>query len=147
MNSTTDQLEQMRLRYLTEAVKTATPTGRLVMILDNLEMTLGRAVATMAEAEQDTGPVKDLKAINDYLVRSQQILMALYDTLDESWEGAPRLKGLYFHLHGQLVQANVTKDKSLVLDASEHVSRLAAAWRKAAGAGQAAPTQPAAAAS
>ncbi len=118
--------EQLRVRYLTEAIETATPAGRLVMLVDALEMDL--AFADKAFAAGD-----NLKEISDRLIHAQEILLTLRDTLDTTiWEGAERLGALYDYLGTELLHANMDKDRARAAEVARHVSQLAAAWRQAA---------------
>lgn len=127
MNSDAKRAEDMRVRYLTEAIETATPASRLTMLFDALEMDLARAGRGF-ETERP-----DIKAISDLLIHAQDILCTLRDTLDVSvWEPASRLRALYDHLYGELVKSNLEKDPALVAGVAEHVSHIAEAWREAA---------------
>jgi flagellar secretion chaperone FliS len=120
----TTQTEDLKRRYLAEAIETAPPAVRLSMLFDRMALDLGRADAAFG-----TG---DLKAVNDGLVHAQEILLALRGTLRvDEWEGAPRLAALYDHLHGELVQANLSKDRDRAAGATVLVAQLAAAWRRA----------------
>jgi flagellar secretion chaperone FliS len=126
MTAQAERMEAMRTRYLREAVETSTPAGRLVMLLDALEMDLGRADKAFADKA-------DIKTISDLLIHAQSVLMVLRDTLDtSSWEPATRLWALYDYLHNELVHANLQKDRDRAAAVAIHVTQLAAAWRKAA---------------
>ncbi len=125
---TTDmaKAEELRVRYLTEAIQTATPAARLAMLFDSLEMDLLRAEKAFAENG-------GIKTISDLLIHAQDILMLLRDTIDVTvWEPGARLQALYDHLYRELVYANLDKDVARVAEARTHVSRLAEAWREAA---------------
>ncbi len=111
-------------RYLAEAVETATPAVRLGMLWDRLQLDLQRA-----DRAFDDG---DLYAIHDNLVQAQEILLALADTIrTDQWDVAPRLAALYRHLHGELVLANVHKDRERLAATTSLVAQLADAWRVA----------------
>lgn len=115
---------QMQLRYLAEAVETATPAVRLGMLWDRLELLLQRADAAFEAA--------DLYAINDNLIQAQDILLGLADTMrTDAWETAGRLAGLYRFLQSELVMANVNKDRSRLRSVTDMVAQLASAWRTA----------------
>lgn len=109
-------------RYLADAVETATPAVRLGMLWDRLELDLQRA-----DAAFEAG---NLFAINEHLVHAQDILLVLADTLrTDAWDGARQLGALYSFLHGELVQANVHKDRHRAEAAGKMVHQLADAWR------------------
>lgn len=125
---TTDaaRAEELRVRYITEAIETATPAARLSMLFDSMEMDLIRADKAFSEGGS-------IKTISDLLIHAQDILMLLRETIDVTvWEPAARLRALYDHLYSELVKANMEKDRQRTVAVREHVSRLAAAWREAA---------------
>ena len=114
---------QQQQRYLSEAVQTASPAARLVMIYDRLLLDLNRA-----EKACQQGDVADAHYA---LVHAQQIVGVLSDTLDMSvWEGAQNLHDLYEYIYGELITANLNKDASTVGNAISVVRPLAAAWHE-----------------
>lgn len=118
--------EELKIRYLTEAVETATPAVRLTMLFDALELDLARADKAFADGT-------DLKTLSDLLIHAQEILAILRDTMDvSSWEPARRIQALYDLLYSQLVRANIEKDRTRTAEVADHVRQLAAAWREAA---------------
>jgi flagellar protein FliS len=122
---TAAQAEKLRERYLAEAVETAQPAVRLMMLFDALELDLRRADAAF---ETD-----DLKAINDNLVHAQTIILTLRDTLKpELWDGAPRLIALYDFFLAELLASNLQKDRQRAADVAVLIGRVGDAWRKAA---------------
>ena len=115
----------VRLRYLAEAIDTASPAVRLTMLFDRLDLDLRSADAAFA-----SGAIKD---VSDKLIHAQEIVLTLRDTLDpDSWEGAPRLAALYDHLHGELVGANIGKDRKRAAAAEGFLHQIGQAWRSAA---------------
>lgn len=126
MTSDARRAEELRIRYLTEAIETATPAVRLTMLFDALELDLARADKGFAEGAQP-------KVISDLLIHAQEILALLRDTIEVSaWEAAARLKALYDHLYSELVMANLDKDRGRAAAVAVHVRQLATAWREAA---------------
>ncbi|HUZ10064.1 MAG TPA: flagellar export chaperone FliS [Acidimicrobiales bacterium] len=119
------QAEALRQRYLNEAVVTASPATRLIMLYD--QMLLDFRVA------DDGFERGDLKAVNDSLCNAQEILLVLRGTLrTDLWGGAEELASLYLYLHQQLVEANLHKDRDQARRAGELVGDLAGAWHQAA---------------
>ena len=117
--------EEMRQRYLKEAVVTATPAMRLVMLYDRLVLDLHRV--------DDGFERGDFKTVNDSLCRSQDILLALRGTLrTDIWDGAAQLSQMYFLLYRELIEANMAKDRAQVQRVAAVVESLAAAWHRAA---------------
>jgi flagellar protein FliS len=125
MTASVVRAEEMKQRYLREAVITATPATRLIMIFDKMVMELRVA---------DEGfERRDMKAVNDGLCHAQDILLALRGTLrTDLWDGAVDLCQLYFALYRELVEANLHKDRAQAQRVFGVVSQLAEAWRGAA---------------
>jgi flagellar secretion chaperone FliS len=122
---TAAEAAKLRQRYLADAIETAAPAVRLMMLYDALELDLRRADAAF-EAE-------DLKAINDNLVHAQAIILTLRDTIKpELWDGAPRMIALYNYFLAELLGANLDKDRRRVVTVTELIGRVGEAWRKAA---------------
>jgi flagellar secretion chaperone FliS len=123
--SDANRAEGLRVRYLTEAIETSTPVGRLTMLWDALEMDLAKADRAFE--------ARDIKGTSDALIHAQDILVVLRDTIDVSvWEAGARLQLLYHHFWAELVKANLDKDRDRAAEVATQVSRLAAAWRAAA---------------
>jgi flagellar secretion chaperone FliS len=125
MPSAAVKAEEMKRRYLREAVITATPAARLNMLFDKMVFELSQA---------DNGfEREDLKAVNDGLCHAQDILLALRGTLrTDIWDGATDLSQLYFALYKELLEANMKKDRAQAQRVLRVVSDLAGAWRRAA---------------
>ena len=114
---TAGQAAKLQQRYLADAIETAAPPVRLTMLYDALELDLRRADTAF---END-----DLKAINDNLVHAQAIILTLRDTMKpELWDGAPRLIALYDFFLGELLGANLTKDRKRAAAVAELIGRI-----------------------
>jgi flagellar protein FliS len=116
---------QQQQRYLAEAVETASPATRLVMLYDRLVLDLDRA--------QSACQGGDVAAAHDNLVHAQQIVGVLADTLDMTWSGAQNLHELYEYLYQEMIAANLEKSPAKVANCLSVVRPLAATWREAAG--------------
>jgi flagellar protein FliS len=92
---------QQQQRYLSEAVETASPATRLVMIYDRLLLDLNRAETACLQG--------DVAEAHYALVHAQQIVGVLSDTLDMTvWDGAQNLHDLYEYIYGELINANLS---------------------------------------
>jgi flagellar protein FliS len=117
---------QQQQRYLAEAVETASPAARLVMIYDRFVLDLERAEKACLSG--------DVALAHETLVHAQQIVTVLDNTLDTSgtWNGAQNLHELYEYLYQELVSANLEKSPLRVGNCLAVVRPLAASWREAA---------------
>jgi flagellar protein FliS len=122
---TGDGAEAARLRYLAEAVQTATPGTRVAMLFDALVSDLAKADDAMA--------ARDWKETSERLCHAQEILLVLASTLrTDLWPPAETLARLYWFLHQKLVAANLAKDRALLATCRAMIDKLASAWRQAA---------------
>ncbi len=118
----------MKLRYLREAVLTATPAQRVVMLYDQLLQNIAIAENALAAPEP-----RDLKMANDNLVNAQEIVLTLQGVLRaDIWDGAGSLAALYLHLHGELVAANMEQDADRLAAVAGMVGKLGEAFKIAA---------------
>lgn len=114
-----------RARYVQDAIATASPARLLTMLYDRLVRDL-----TTAEAAIDRADFGDA---HKQLVHAQDIIMELQGSLDVTvWRGAKGLSDLYGFLYGELVQANMRKDKAKVTSCLRLIEPLRDAWHEAA---------------
>lgn len=75
----------------------------------------------------------DFQNTNEYLIRSQDIIMELLTTLDNEKGGevAENLAALYEFLHRELIQANMKKDPKRIEQVEEIMLELLEAWQEA----------------
>ncbi|WP_448631315.1 flagellar export chaperone FliS [Cellulomonas soli] len=127
-------MNDVRQRYLTDAVQTAGPTRLLTMLYDRLLVDLDRAEASLQ--------VGDRGAASQCLVHAQDIVGELMSSLDtDAWDGAEQLLSLYGFVLTELVEANVRADVDKVRGCRELVAPLASAWHEAADQAPAAPVR------
>ena len=114
-----------QLRYLADAVNTASPAQRLVMLYDRLLLDLRRG----GQAQQGG----DLFEGAAQLRHGQQIVAELRSSLrTEQWSGAGNLASLYGFLLTELIELAATVDQQRLDSVSEIVVGLRDSWRQAA---------------
>ncbi len=120
-------MAELQERYMVDAVATASPAARLVMLYDKLV-----ADCTMADAAFER---RDWYQVNEALVNAQEILIYLSASLEpELWpEAGDQLRALYNFLYSELVEVNLRKDRERLGRPRGMISQLADAWRQAAG--------------
>ena len=110
--------------FVKDAILTATPAARLMMLLDRLEIDLKRAEHGFA-----TGDIYKRHAA---LVHAQEIVLNLRDTLRvDIWPGAAQLKAVYSYIYGEFVKANIYEDQRTFEWASHLLMEIVEAWRGA----------------
>lgn len=111
-----------RARYLADAVATATPARRIVLLYDRLWLDLQRAQAAV-DAQAPAG---------DFLLHAQQIIAELLGSLDvEAWAGGADLAGLYGYLLTELIaEAGQSRPGRLAV-LTKIVGDLRGTWKQA----------------
>lgn len=118
-----------RAAYLNASVSTANPQRLLVMLFDRLVLDIRRGL----EAQQ----AGDYQEASTQLLHAQEIVSELRSSLKvDAWDGGPRLAALYDWLFGELIKANVGRDRDVTAACISVVEPLAASWREAALAAQ-----------
>ena len=118
-------LQAVRNRYIQDAVSTVPPAKLVTMLYDALVRDLDLAQAALA--------ARDLQTTHERLIHAQEIVLELQSGLDvDKWEGGAGLMSLYSFLHRALVDANVRKDVSVIVQVRETVEPLRQAWHEAA---------------
>lgn len=109
-------------RYMTERVLTASPAELTAMLFDACVGAL-KAAARLQEAE-------DHVVAGQRLMKAQDIVLELRSTLNPA-AGAltSQLDALYTYAYGELITANVKRDRAATLAALEVIEPLQQAWR------------------
>lgn len=116
-------VDTARARYLADAVATATPARRIVLLYDRLWLDIQRA-----QAAQDCGDV----AARDHLQHAQQIVAELLGSLDVSaWSGAADLASLYSYLLRELIGEVLEPQPGRLAAATKIVADLRTSWQQA----------------
>ncbi len=114
-----------RSTYLQAAVETGGPDRLLVMLMNRLQLDVGRAVEAQLAA--------DHQAAHLHLIHAQDIVMELRSSLDlEVWPDGAALGAIYDWLTMRLVQANVRRDVTITQSCVPLVGQLTDTWREAA---------------
>ena len=117
----------MRQRYITESVQTASPAKLLMMLFDRLVLDLNRGEQALVASNRAEA--------NAQLLHAQDIVTELHVSLDvDAWAGAPGLAALYSFVGTELVNANVRGDAAKVTEVRGLVEPLRDTWREAASA-------------
>ena len=74
--------------------------------------------------------VNDVEAAHNYLVRARNVVSELLSTLrpEKAGEMGENLKRLYVYIFNRLVEANLTKDKSIVDESIRLMDTLREGW-------------------
>lgn len=114
-----------RDQYQSAATDTAGPAQLVLMLYDGALVRLEMAGTAIAERRFD--------AAHEAMMRAQAIVDELNVTLDMEQGGpiAANLRQLYSYCSTRLVEANITKDATIVAEVATHLSGLRDAWHQA----------------
>lgn len=113
--------------YRAARIKTARPLDLVVMLYDGALRNLARANSALKQ--------QDIEGANNALLRCQDILQELMVTLNlESGEIARNLHRLYEYMLHRLVEANIHKTPTPVVEVARLLASLREAWVQIAGA-------------
>lgn len=113
-----------RARYLADAVATATPARRIVLLYDRMWLDIQRGKVCLDGAEPASS--------REHVQHAQQIVAELLGSLDSStWSGAGELASLYTYLLTELMRA-IIEPKPGVLDSAATIAAdLRTTWQQA----------------
>ncbi|MEO6701894.1 MAG: flagellar export chaperone FliS [Jatrophihabitantaceae bacterium] len=112
-----------RARYLADAVATATPAKRIVLLYDRLWLDIQRG-----QAAQDCSD----PAAREHLYHAQQIVAELLGSLDQgSWSGAADLASLYSYLLRELIAEVLESRPGRLAGITRIVADLRSSWQQA----------------
>ncbi len=109
--------------YRQNAVTTARP-GELTLML------YSGAIGFVREALQHIEQ-KNTEGAHRTIVRAQDVVLYLSDTLNTEYELAKNLALLYDYIYRRLVEANVKKSCEILLEVQELLGGLREAWEEA----------------
>jgi len=109
--------------YSNTQAMTATPGELTLMLYNGAIRFLKQAKSAIEEKQIEQG--------NNFLLKSQNIIIELMTTLDMSYEVSQNLWDLYDFMRRHLVEANLKKDPRRVQDVIELLEDLRNTWAEA----------------
>lgn len=110
-------------QYKTQSISTMTGGELLVMLYDELVKRVKQAEIAIEAGKTES--------VNDSLLRAQAIIRHLMDTLDDQYDVAGDLLRLYEYFHQQLIQANISKDATILKEILPMLMELRDTWKQA----------------
>jgi flagellar protein FliS len=110
-------------QYRNTAIFTANPERLLLMLYDGLVQFLRQARQAVEQ--------KDIAGANSNLIKSQNIINELMNTLNMDYDISADLYQLYDYLNRRLIEANVKKDTGIIDEVLGLVADLRTTWAEA----------------
>lgn len=110
-------------QYQQNTVNTSTPQELTLMLYNGLVRFLKLANQGIEE--------KNIEKANNFIIRSQDIILEFMSTLDMQYEVSNGLYLLYDYMNRRLVEANIKKDKAIVEEIIGYAEELRDTWAQA----------------
>mgnify|MGYP000961361320 CR=1 FL=1 len=110
-------------RYKENAVYTSTPEELTFMLYNGLVRFIMQGKLAIEE--------KDIQKANESIIRAQDIVSYLQNTLDMKYDISKNLASIYDYIHRRLVDANISKDKNILDEALGFAKDLRDTWSQA----------------
>jgi len=112
-------------QYQQTQIQTSSPEKILIMLYDGAIQFLNKAKIAIEN--------KNIEETHNNIIAAQRIINEFMNTLDLKSGGdlVKNLFSLYEYLHYRLVQANLTKDISMVDEVLDHLKDLKQTWEEA----------------
>lgn len=111
------------LQYQQNAAQSASPGELTLMLYNGLVKFLKLALAAIEK--------NDINGAHNALVRSQEIVAYLNETLDHQYELSQSLAALYDFMTRRLAEANLKKDGQMVREVMELAEEMRNTWLQA----------------
>jgi flagellar protein FliS len=108
--------------YRRQGVLTASPIELIVLLYDGLRKDMVLAQRSIAKG--------DMEGAHRNLIKSQDIVTELLNSLDMNFEISEELAHIYDFILRHLEEANLKKDGTLIGEALELVEELRGAWKE-----------------
>ncbi len=120
---------QAAAAYKETSVKTASPGSLILMLYTEGIKEINLAISKMRVPKI---PAKDIEAINNHIIKAQEIITELMAALDMDIGGeiAANLLSIYSYFNQQLLTANLKKDYKPLLDVSSMMQELHDVWKQ-----------------
>ena len=120
---------QAAAAYKETSVKTASPGSLILMLYTEGIKEINLAISKMRVPKITA---KDIEAINNHIIKAQEIITELMAALDMDIGGeiAANLLSIYSYFNQQLLTANLKKDYKPLLDVSSMMQELYDVWKQ-----------------
>lgn len=122
-------------RYKENAILTSRPEELTLMLFNGLVKYIMQGIHAIEK--------KEIEKAHDSIVRAQEIINELSNSLDKKYDISKSLDLLYDYMYRRLVEANVSKDIAVLNEVLDYSKELRDAWTEAMKASKISNIQPA----
>ena len=108
--------------YQKNAVQTASPAKLTLMLYDGAVKFTNIAIEAIEAG--------DIEKAHNNIVKAQNIIVEFRSTLDMKYPVAKDLDVVYDYIYRRLVEANMKKDKDILVEALKHIKTMRDTWRE-----------------
>ena len=109
-------------QYNNNKIMTASPAELTLMLYDGAIKFCNAAIVAVEK--------KDVQGAHTNIIKVQQIIDYLRQTLDMRYEVAKDFENIYVYLAQRLVTANIKKDKEILEEVNEHLHSVRDNWKE-----------------
>ena len=108
--------------YQKNAVHTASPAKLTLMLYDGAVKFTNIAIEAIEAG--------DIEKAHNNIVKAQNIIVEFRSTLDMKYPVAKDFDVVYDYIYRRLVEANMKKDKDILVEALKHIKTMRDTWRE-----------------
>lgn len=108
--------------YQKNAVQTASPAKLTLMLYDGAVKFTNIAIEAIEAG--------DIEKAHNNIVKAQNIIVEFRSTLDMKYPVAKDFDVVYDYIYRRLVEANMKKDKDILVEALKHIKTMRDTWRE-----------------
>ena len=108
--------------YQKNAVQTASPAKLTLMLYDGAVKFTNIAIEAIEAG--------DIEKSHNNIVKAQNIIVEFRSTLDMKYPVAKDFDVVYDYIYRRLVEANMKKDKDILVEALKHIKTMRDTWRE-----------------
>ena len=108
--------------YQKNAVQTASPAKLTLMLYDGAVKFTNIAIEAIEAG--------DIEKAHNNIVKAQNIIVEFRSTLDMKYPVAKDFDVVYDYIYRRLVEANIKKDKDILVEALKHIKTMRDTWRE-----------------
>lgn len=108
--------------YQKNAVQTASPAKLTLMLYDGAVKFTNIAIEAIEAG--------DIEKAHNNIVKAQNIIVEFRSTLDMKYLVAKDFDVVYDYIYRRLVEANMKKDKDILVEALKHIKTMRDTWRE-----------------